>query len=196
MSDNVEICINPKESQKSDLKSEEINIKTYISAKIALPTMMDEYTKERERAGIIDTKAIALITILLALVTVYLPITPFEKVKTIYVSGTKNQIIGIVITITIFLAALIVTGYTFYTLINIVKLRTYKRVEIDNMLKDEELVKREDLYTAGLCDHYLSLILQNSESNDNKSKRLNMCYVLTVISFILLLLSCILMKVI
>ena len=52
------------------------NEMTFKSASIAVQVMMDEYTKERERGGILDNKAVALITILIALITVYLPIIP------------------------------------------------------------------------------------------------------------------------
>ncbi|MGL4989647.1 MAG: hypothetical protein ACRC57_00560 [Sarcina sp.] len=201
MSENVETSVNPKETEtinsqsgQSENNNTNNNALVFKSAKIALPTMIDEYTKERERAGIIDTKAISLITILLALVTVYMPITPFEKIKSIYLSGTKNELVLITVALLIFFISLVITGIGFYNLISVVKLRKYGRINTDDILKDDALLLVEHVYEKALCKHYEKLINENSEQNDKKSKRLNLCYILTMASFILLLISCLLIK--
>lgn len=196
MINKIEIYISPKETEDSSETDGEENVDVYRSAKIALPTMIDEYTKERERAGIIDNKAISIITILLALVTVYMPIIPFEKIGRIYVDGIKSQIIIMIIAMIIFTTALVIVGILFYMLINIVKLRIYKRVDIEEIVDTDVLKEDEHIYEKSLCHHYKDLILQNSKSNDNKSKKLNLCYILTIIVFILLLLSYFLIKII
>ncbi|MGG5460288.1 hypothetical protein [Clostridium sp. B9] len=166
----------------------------FKSASVALTTIMDEYTKERERGGIIDNKAVALITILLALVTVYMPIIPFDKIHKIYEASNKNQLIIITIAGLIFLLALIIAIITFIILINIVKLKIYKRVDVDMLIKEEFLKVDKNVYQKALCTHYGKLIIQNSEVNDNKSKNLSICYILTIVLFVLLLISCISMK--
>ncbi|MGL5067249.1 MAG: hypothetical protein ACRC6T_05390 [Sarcina sp.] len=203
MSENVETSVNPKETEtinsqsgQSENNNTNNNALVFKSAKIALPTMIDEYTKERERAGIIDTKAVSLITMLLALFTIYMPITPFDKIKSIYLTGTKNQLIVITIAVLIFLVSSLIAFFLFYTLINIVKLREYKRVDIDLLTKDEFLQCDEHIYEKSLCKHYLIITTENSNNNDMKSKKINLCYKLTIISFILLLISCLLIKII
>lgn len=172
------------------------NEMTFKSASIAVQVMMDEYTKERERGGILDNKAVALITILIALITVYLPIIPFDKIKTIYESDSKNKLLALGIIILIFLIALVIIGITFAKLINVVKLKVYKRVDIEKLLKEEYLTAEPDMYGQALSDHYKSLIIQNSENNDIKSDKLNSCFILTIISFVFLLISCISMMII
>lgn len=182
-------------SKSNDTMQEFINNK-YKSAKIALPTMMDEYTKERERSGILDNKAVALLTILIALITIYVPIIPFDKIKTIYISGQKNQIIILVIIIMVFISALIITGYEFFWLISTLKLQTYKRVEIDKIVSDAALQCDDEIMERQLCKHYFDLININSEKNDLKAKNLKSCYVQTISIFILMLVSAIGMNII
>lgn len=164
---------------------------TFKSANTAVQVMMDEYTKERERGGILDNKAIALITVLIALITVYLPIIPFDKIKSIYAADSKNQLIALGIIVLIFISALIFTGITFLNLMDIVKLKEYKRIEIDKILKDENLILESDVYEQALCDHYKKLIIQNSSINDVKSDKLNDCFKWTILSFTFLLISCV-----
>lgn len=163
----------------------------FKSAEVALPTMIDEYTKERERGGILDNKAVGLITILLALVTVYMPIIPFNKVKDLYESGTKNQLIALGIISLIFVLALIITGIAFIKLTSIVKLKTYTRVDIEELTTEDNFILEQDVYEKALCIHYKKIIMDNSGINDIKSNKLNSCFMLTIISFIFLLLSCV-----
>ncbi|HAT4315837.1 hypothetical protein [Clostridium perfringens] len=167
----------------------------YKSASVARIAIMDEYTKERERGGIIDNKAIGLITILLALVTVYIPIIPFEKFKNVYKTGDKNQLIMMTFIVLIFIMALSLAIITFTILIRIVDLKTYKRVDIDILTKDKFLSEDEDIYERALCRHYRKLIEQNSKVNDTKSKKISACYILTIVLFICLLLACIFIKI-
>lgn len=54
--------------------------------------MADEYTKERERASILDNKSISLITVLIALLTVYIPLIPFETIYSTYLNGSKMNL--------------------------------------------------------------------------------------------------------
>ena len=60
----IKMCrIMDKIKEKRNTK-EDVQDCVFTAAKAILPVMMDEYTKERERAGIIDNKAISLLNIL------------------------------------------------------------------------------------------------------------------------------------
>ena len=174
-------------------KDSNSNVK-FKAAYICLPTMIDEYTKERERGSILDNKALALITILLALITVYLPLIPFSKIKKIYNTGKNSEITLLVTLLFCFIAAIIVTIISFCILIVIYRLKTYHRVDLQIITNKKYLLKNDDIYQQALCEHYKELTLHNSSVNDKKAKKLNLAFILTIISFILLLITCIGLK--
>lgn len=161
----------------------------FTGAKTVLQVMVDEYTKERERTSIIENKATVLITILVALLTVYIPIIPFEEIINIYQKGTTTALVVLVIACTLFVEALVITVIAFTKLIGVIKLHTYRRVAVTDLVADAVLQASDDVIEKELCEHYCDLILINSEVNDKKAKGITNCFVLTIISFMLLLTS-------
>lgn len=159
----------------------------FKAAATVLTVMMDEYTKERERSGIIDNKAVALITILVALITIYMPIIPLEKVKLIYLTGNKNQLIFMTISISSLVMTLMISIITFINLIKVINLKTFLRVDIEALVEDDALEVDPDEAEKALCCHYNSLILENSGINDKKAKDISNCFTLIIIVFLLLL---------
>ena len=63
----------------------------FISSGILLDMAKDEYTKERERANALDSKASFFITVIVAAATVFVPIIPFEKLVRLYQDGVCAQ---------------------------------------------------------------------------------------------------------
>ena len=53
----------------------------FEGAKAALPIFIDEYTKECDRKNVIESKITTLLTIEIAVLTVFIPIIPFEISK-------------------------------------------------------------------------------------------------------------------
>lgn len=168
----------------------------YGGAESALPTMMDEYTKERERAGILDNKAIALITMLLALLTVYIPVIPFNEMKELLKTSTRIQHTMVVITLILLSIALVMAGITFFELINTIKLQAYTKVDIDKVCQDDYLKSPKAVMEYALCDHYKEIIHHNSEINDTKANRIKCCFTWITVTFFLLLISTLILKLI
>lgn len=56
----------------------------YEGAKVALPIFIDEYTKECDRKVVIENKVNSLVTIEIAILTIFMPIIPFSSIKNIY----------------------------------------------------------------------------------------------------------------
>ena len=52
----------------------------FEGAKAALPIFIDEYTKECDRKNVIESKITTLLTIEIAVLTVFIPIIPFENI--------------------------------------------------------------------------------------------------------------------
>lgn len=167
------------------------SIPSYPSAHIALAVMMDEYTKEESRQNIIENKVITLITLLIAFLTLYIPLIPWDSIPIIYHSGIPVKMLLLTVLLICCLVTLLYVTYTFIQLISIINLRTYFRVNIDNVANEELFCYDEDAYQAGLCQHYKELVIKNTEINDKKCKTLAKCFRHVVISFLFLLLSCI-----
>lgn len=178
-------------------KKEEIlspNFIVYQGASAALPTMMDEYSKERERAGILDNKATFLITILIALLTVYIPILSSRVTDITYSGCSKIAFAAIVVAIMILFFSLILAAVLFYKLIMIIKPEEYRKVDVNLVCKEDYLKCDSDTMDKALCEHYKELILHNSNINDRKAKALSNCFILMACLFFLLLMSAIIMN--
>ena len=103
---------NRKKKHKPPSKKNDSQI-IFQSASSALPTMVDEYTKERERAGILDNKAISLITILIALLTVYIPLISFDTIYNAYLNGSKIRFGLVFLAFLMLIVSFIITAISF-----------------------------------------------------------------------------------
>lgn len=187
-----------KKSKKKKHKTPpEINIPqvTFQSAASALPTMADEYTKERERASILDNKSISLITILIALLTVYVPLIPFEIINNTYSNGSKNEFALMFLAVLMLIISFIITIISFNKLIKTIKLQEYRKADIDVICKEDYLKYDKDEMEKSLCQHYQELIHYNSKINDDKVNNLSGCFSMVSIVFFLLLVSTVILKI-
>ena len=168
----------------------------FQSASSALPTMADEYTKERERASILDNKSTSLITVLIALLTVYIPLIPFETIYNTYLNGSKNEFALVFLAVLMLIASFVVTAISFTKLIKTIKLQEYRKADIDMICKEDYLKCDKDVMEKALCDHYKELIHYNSKINENKVKNLSGCFSMVSIVFFLLLISTVILKIV
>ena len=65
----------------------------YPCLSIFLPILENEYREEKARTDRIDNKAITLLTIIIALITVYVPIFPFKDFAGVYSQSNKCCVI-------------------------------------------------------------------------------------------------------
>ena len=194
---DINLCKKKKNKQKQKTSTEAITPQiTFQGASAALPTMIDEYTKERERASILDNKAVSLITILIALLTVYIPLIPFDIICDTYLNGSKIKFGLVLIAVLMLIAAFIITAFSFIKLIRTIKLQEYKKADIDMTCKEEHLQCDKDIMEKALCEHYQKLIHYNSKINDDKVKKLSGCFTLVAIVFFLLLIPTVILKIV
>lgn len=187
-----------KKHKKKHRTPTEINAPQIIfqSASSALPVMADEYTKERERAGILDNKSISLITVLIALLTVYIPLIPFDTIYNTYLNGSKNEYTFVFLAILMLLISFVITAISFNKLIKTIKLQEYRKADIDMICKEDYLKCDKDVMEKALCEHYQELIHCNSKINEDKAKNLSGCFGMVSIVFFLLLVSTVILKIV
>lgn len=168
----------------------------FQSASSALTTMIDEYTKERERGSILDNKSSSLITILIALTTVYVPIIPFNTIISKFLCGTKYELAVVFLAVIMLSVSFVITAISFNKLIGTVRLQGYRKADIDKICEEDKLKCDKDVMEKALCEHYKQLIHYNSEINNDKAKKLGGCFNMISIVFFLLLASTVILKLI
>lgn len=179
-----------KKNEKKKYIDQEV---MFEGARVALPVFVDEYSKECDRKSVIENKITTLITIEVAILTVFIPIIPFDNIKT-YLFGVYNSI-TIATTIACFLLVIGITlmSISFVVLMKAIGIQTYSKVDIvqlqDNLNFDANSVEK------GLCDHYKSIIYENSNLNDKKANEYKVCLPITVVAFFILALGTILLKI-
>lgn len=151
--------------------------------------LKDEYTKERERTVILDNKAMALATALLAILTLYIPIIPFDKVLLISKNGTVAERVILTLALLGLIAALIVSLVELAIIIMALGIQQFMRVEINDLCQEAVLKVNEDVVERELVLHYQKLILTNSKVNDDKANKVRIAFSLLIVVFTLLLLS-------
>lgn len=182
-----------KHKTSTDKSASKIN---FQGASSALPTMTDEYTKERERTSILDNKSNSLITVLIALLTVYVPLIPFDTIGSTYMNGSKTEFALVFLAVLMLIVSFIITAISFNKLIKTIKLQEYRKADIDMICKEEHLMCSKDVMEKALCEHYQELIHYNSKINDDKVKNLGGCFTMVTIVFFLLLASTVILKII
>lgn len=164
----------------------------YPCLSIFLPILQSEYEQEQERTDRIDNKAMALLTIIIALITVYVPIFPFDKLAAFYSTPRDCPTLSIITSVFLLLAvvAIILAIHSAKRLIDIYKPKEYQAVNIELLNNDEKLSQNPAVkFQMELIDHYQSIILGNSKVNSDKSDVLSKQFFKTIIIFGLLSVS-------
>ena len=159
---------------------------------IFLPIIESEYNQERARSERIDNKAMALLTVIIALITVYVPIFPFDDVACVYSLSRECFTVPIIFSLLLILGAfaVVLAIYSAYRLVSIYKTQEYKAVDIEHFNTDATM---SDIVGTrlqiNLIDHYQCLILSNSKINKEKAEALNKQFRNVIIIFVLLSIS-------
>lgn len=176
---------------ENEKKHKDINVE-YKSSSILLNMAMDEYAKERERANALDNKASFFITVMVALVTVFVPIIPFSRLITFFHSAGSctRQCVSIVL-FTGIVVAFVVLLIAFMKLYNAYKLTDYIRPSLDCIDEQDNHLVPNDQLNRGLCDHYKTVVDTNINVNNQKCNSINSGINLFGIGFMVLLSSAI-----
>lgn len=178
-----------KRKVKVRIKNTENTNESYPSASIMLEISMDEYTKEKERSNILDNKANAFISVIIAIFTLYIPIIPFSKLTIAYSQFGKVGIACVTAVLCIMIVSLILMIIAFTNLYKGFKIQPFYRVDFSN-LKDVSLLQHsENDVKKGLIDHYNTILTGNADINTKKAEKISIGLRYSIISFVLLSLS-------
>lgn len=184
-------CEKNKEAEPQTLQQDHFE---FPCLSIFLPIVESEYEQEKVRTERLDNKAMALLTIIIALITVYVPIYPFDKIVGFYLKSRVCYTIPIVFSFFV-LMGIIAIGIAVYSankLIEIYRIKEFQAVNIEQFNSNEKLgYQQVARFQLELIDHYQSIILVNSGINSKKAENLNKQFRNVVIIFVLLTLSAI-----
>lgn len=169
-----------------------INQPEFPCIPILLQMLMAEYDQEKSRTERIDSKLMGLLTIIVALITVYVPIFPFSDFAQVYSKWKTCAIIPFIFSLLILsgIAAIIIAIRSVYTLVGAYKTKDYRSVDIVNFNTNKKLGEpTTDSFQLELIDHYQNIILENSKINANKAKTLDQQFQNIMVIFILLSIS-------
>ena len=193
------------ESSATSATSEDIenNETPYPSAPLLLACVKDEYEKERNRMQNLDTKASAFMTAIILILTLFVPMIPFDKfrsvftdnvVKAVRAANTVNEVtqMGVdavsaavsgQIETCIDIRRGILAISTFVLLVALGMLsrafhQLYTAYRPMNFARFEieniDFVAQPlNIMTPALCEHYKEIVENNIEVNDRKVKRIN-----------------------
>lgn len=154
-----------------------------------LEVSMDEYAKERERSNILDNKANAFISVIIAVFTLYIPIIPFSKLIAAYSQFGKTGTVCITIVLCIMVVALILMVIAFVNLYRGFKIQPFLRVDFSSLNDTNLLQCSENDVEKGLIDHYNTILTGNADINSKKAEYISAGLRYSIISFVLLSLS-------
>lgn len=161
---------------------------------IFLPILQNEHEAEIARTDRVDNKSIALLTIIIALITVYLPIFPIKEIVCIIKTGGMccGALCLFYFLLLLGIIAILTAMYTAKKLIAIYKPAEYNTINIQ-YFNNNDILSHNPPYTfqLELIDHYQKTILANSKTNTDKASIIQKQVVHIIIIFILLSVSAI-----
>lgn len=184
-----------KKRELYNKKEEKTAIVMFESSKLLLDVMREEYSKERERCSSLENKASMFITAIIAIITVFIPMTPFEKILSSY-SGNVFHIVFITVLLCVFSYAFGSLIYAFYWLFQVINLKEYNRPDLLSV-KDKEIQLQPEMITAsGLLGHFYTIIDSNIKVNDKKVDNLKKGLTASIVGIVLLAVSTLGLKII
>ena len=161
---------------------------------IFLPILQNEYMEEKARTDRIDNKAIALLTIIIALITVYVPIFPFDNFVQVFCDANTCCAVICIFSLFILLGviAIFLAIYSAKKITDIYKPTEYHAINIEYLNTNDNLSSNSvHPFQLKLIAHYQSVILANSNVNAQKAEILKKQVKNVIIIFLLLSLSAI-----
>lgn len=212
---NKETACNFKSEETKDTDSndskhikEDVNKPVYYPyAEWMLSEIKDQYTIENERENKISTKASAFITVIVAIITLYIPMIPLENLLPFFVKACGFKLY-FAITLLVFLSAgLICLVVAFYLLIKAYGVKGYKRVQVDDLLKiansiENENENRKSQIAQSIAGHYHKILRGtvdddgNMKINSNSAKFVRRGILWTIIGFIIMSIATIALRII
>lgn len=183
-----------KQDKRQEKQIESNEVCKLESAGVLLQIYMDEYSKQFEAKKSIENKIVALLTIEMAVLTVFMPIIPFDTINKMLAGENNALLIMKTIACVLLVEGVVAMLIVFVWLIYAIRMRIYKKVDIEKLGSENIMMSAVDELEKGLCDHYKVIVLQNEEIDAQKAKDYQKCLPFTVIGFVLLLVGTIILK--
>lgn len=140
----------------------EQNERKYPYAKLAHEEIQSEYGMENDRENKISSKSSTFITVIVAIITLYIPLIPFDKLKGYFAAGLGiGEKISTIISLVLLGAGLVSFAISFYYFVKAYAVKGYNRVDVDDLLdlssKDTEAITEDHVY-QGLVAHYHKIL--------------------------------------
>ena len=145
---------NSNKNKHNKIKQENESI--FKSSKYLMSFVLDEYSKEFVRGEKLDSKGMALITLLIGFLTLSFPVIDFKfVVNSFYVENNNLVVIG-TLCIVLLVISLVLIIYTLITTLKIFKVREYMHFNTDNAKNINIQNKSCELVAASLINTYVS----------------------------------------
>jgi hypothetical protein len=159
----------------------------YPSAAVFLDVIKDEYEKERDRSNSLDNKANIFISAIIAALAIFIPSIPYGEIKGYIIKCDRIPFLFIWIMIGCLGTAMVLITISFYNLYQALKVRGFKRPQIET-LKNENFLKYNENYSQkALIDHYYTILTYNQDVDTTKADKLQLGILLSVIAFLLMM---------
>ncbi len=173
-----------------------------------LSEIKDVYAVENDREVKIATKASAFITITVAIIALYIPIIPFEKLVLFFASKSVNSVskgLSILFLVILFIG-LCFLGIAFYNFIKAYSVKGYNTVDVDDLLRiasrTEPTNTADSAVYQGIAAHYHKILrgtndtLGNIKINSDNSEKNQVGIICIVIGFAIISLATIALRII
>lgn len=166
----------------------------YPNAKIALEEMHRAYEVENERKRTLDGKASAFIVANFAVLTIYIPLIPFDRMLDFFSDASNYQIAAAAVTLAALVMGIIFSIVAFKKLADGYSNKKYRFLNVDELLRLANT--REDYpdgaVEAGMAAHYHSILRGtidesgNMKVNEERAEGIQKGINITVIGFCLI----------
>lgn len=154
----------------------------------------EELNKEIQRANILDNKAGLIISLVFAIVAIFVPLIPFKKMKCIY-SKIGGFPFHIWIIITLLIISFIFELIGIYKLTFMMKTHDYTGINISYCFKSKLNIKNE-VFNFNLAKHYKDIIINHRQINDKKAKLITQSLKIIILSMTGMIIFTILLRLI
>lgn len=193
---------------ENDKVRKQVDNPYYPYAENLVAQFKDEYAAENERENKISTKSSAFITVIVAIVTLYIPLAPFEKMRSFFASENSNCFEKVLVIVSLiafgigFVFLMIAFGY----FIKAYGVQGTNRVNVDDLLKlasktDEKDDKKRSQIYQGIAAHYHTIlrgtldIKGNMKINTENAERNKKGIMWTIIGFVAISIATIMLRI-
>lgn len=138
---------------------------------IVLQCLIDEYGREREVNGLLESKASYYVAIIIGIIMISFSVTPYKNLFTLIKSGTTSGW-GKAITAFIFIGAMItLLVLSFYHFMKVLSLKKHAAINVE-FITEKTLSMEGNAMREKIIDHYLRVAKEENRINKSSAKHI------------------------